>query len=34
MLAARLAGRTPPPFWATHAAHAAEYDSRLAKEDR
>jgi Uncharacterized conserved protein len=34
MLAARLAGKAPAPFWATHAAHAAEYESRFAKEDR
>ena len=30
----RLAGKTPPPFWATHAARAAEYESRIANEDR
>lgn len=29
MLAARLAGRTPPPFWATHASLEAEYERRL-----
>jgi uncharacterized protein YndB with AHSA1/START domain len=36
MLAARLAGRTPPPFWATHATRSTEYETRLgaAKEGR
>ena len=37
MLVARLAGRTPPPFWATHAKMSAAYEARLgaaAKEGR
>lgn len=29
VLAARLAGRTPPPFWATHTRLEAEYERRF-----
>lgn len=29
ILADRLADRAPPPFWATHATHEAEYERRI-----
>lgn len=32
ILQARLEGRDPPPFWATHARIEQEYDSRLPTE--
>ncbi|MBI1364887.1 MAG: ATPase [Alphaproteobacteria bacterium] len=30
LLEARLAGKTPPPFWATLMAHRAKYEKKLA----